>query len=269
MKEARVHRDGDQGRSIDAERQKAMRDGRAVRQAAARKRSRSCRGSAAAWCCCGAALAAHTPNTVDSDAAAQAKGRHSMKHAYACVPSRASVTSVTICMAAFAARWYLDAASLRHLGASPMSGCSSITRPQIPLLFNWTPSLPYRVAWLQTVKRDFARGDYVVFSFAGTAGESHYPGLGARRSSRSSRALPGDRVTVDGSRGVRQRRARRGCKAAHFRWAASRAHRRRGDRRRAISTCREPTRTASIPGIGRVAWFAATRSSARRSRLLA
>jgi conjugal transfer pilin signal peptidase TrbI len=41
--------------------------------------------------------------------------------------------------------------------------------PRVPILFNWTPSLPYRVAWLQHGPHPLQRGDFIVFSFAGEA----------------------------------------------------------------------------------------------------
>jgi conjugal transfer pilin signal peptidase TrbI len=68
--------------------------------------------------------------------------------------------------------------------------------PKIPLLFNWTPSLPYRVAWLESGPRNFARGDYVVFSFSGTAGDTHYPGLRRQAFFKIIKGLPGDEVAV-------------------------------------------------------------------------
>ena len=34
--------------------------------------------------------------------------------------------------------------------------------PRVPILFNWTPSLPYRVAWLQHGPHPLQRGDFIV-----------------------------------------------------------------------------------------------------------
>ena len=48
--------------------------------------------------------------------------------------------------------------------------------PRLPVLFNWTPSLPYRVALLVEDAGELHRGDYVVFAFAGAA-QANYPGL--------------------------------------------------------------------------------------------
>lgn len=39
--------------------------------------------------------------------------------------------------------------------------------PRVPLLFNWTPSLPYRVAWMQFGSRAPNRGDLIVFAYSG------------------------------------------------------------------------------------------------------
>lgn len=68
--------------------------------------------------------------------------------------------------------------------------------PRIPLLFNWTPSLPYRVAWLESGPRNFARGDYVVFSFSGSAGDIDYPGLRRQAFFKLIKGVPGDEVAV-------------------------------------------------------------------------
>ena len=69
--------------------------------------------------------------------------------------------------------------------------------PRLPLLFNWTPSLPYRVAWLQYNHRTLHRGDFIIFSFAGEA-QTRYPGLRGQPFFKIVRGLPGDVVTVAG-----------------------------------------------------------------------
>lgn len=69
--------------------------------------------------------------------------------------------------------------------------------PRLPILFNWTGSLPYRVALVRHGPQPLARGDYIVFSFAGEAAES-YPGLRGQPFFKQVRGLPGDRVTVQG-----------------------------------------------------------------------
>lgn len=69
--------------------------------------------------------------------------------------------------------------------------------PRVPLLFNWTPSLPYRVALLQYGTRTLQRGDYVVFAFEGEA-RTAYPGLNGQPFFKRVRGLPGDTVTVTG-----------------------------------------------------------------------
>ena len=47
--------------------------------------------------------------------------------------------------------------------------------PRVPVLFNWTPSLPYSVALVNYGPHALQRGDYIVFAFAGEA-RSTYPG---------------------------------------------------------------------------------------------
>jgi conjugal transfer pilin signal peptidase TrbI len=69
--------------------------------------------------------------------------------------------------------------------------------PRVPVLFNWTPSLPYRVAWLQHGPHQLQRGDFIVFSFAGEA-QHRYPGLHGQPFFKIVRGLPGDSVTVSG-----------------------------------------------------------------------
>jgi conjugal transfer pilin signal peptidase TrbI len=69
--------------------------------------------------------------------------------------------------------------------------------PRLPLLFNWTPSLPYRVAWLQARPAQLRRGDFIVYTFDGIA-QAHYPGLRAQPFFKQVRGLPGDEITVEG-----------------------------------------------------------------------
>lgn len=69
--------------------------------------------------------------------------------------------------------------------------------PRLPVLFNWTGSLPYRVALVRYGPHSLARGDYIVFSFSGDA-QASYPGLHGQPFFKQVRGLPGDRVTVEG-----------------------------------------------------------------------
>lgn len=68
--------------------------------------------------------------------------------------------------------------------------------PIIPLLFNWTPSLPYHVAWLER-GAPVGRGDYVLYSFDGPAG-AIYPGLRRQPFFKRIAGEAGDPVRVDG-----------------------------------------------------------------------
>jgi conjugal transfer pilin signal peptidase TrbI len=68
--------------------------------------------------------------------------------------------------------------------------------PRLPLLFNWTPSLPYRVALMAPAPRELHRGDFIVFAFAGDAVQD-YPGLAGQPFFKIVRGLPGDRITVE------------------------------------------------------------------------
>lgn len=67
--------------------------------------------------------------------------------------------------------------------------------PRVPLLFNWTPSLPCRVAWLLHPAGPLQRGDYIVYLFEGEA-QARYPGLRGQPFFKIVRGLPGDAVAV-------------------------------------------------------------------------
>ena len=69
--------------------------------------------------------------------------------------------------------------------------------PRIPLLFNWTPSLPYHVAWLKGPKVAYGRGDLIVFAFEGDA-RRNYPGLDGQPFFKRVRGIAGDRITING-----------------------------------------------------------------------
>ena len=68
--------------------------------------------------------------------------------------------------------------------------------PRLPLLFNWTGSLPCHVAWLRDRPASIERGDLVVFALDGEARQT-YPGLHGQPFFKIVRGVPGDRVTVD------------------------------------------------------------------------
>lgn len=67
--------------------------------------------------------------------------------------------------------------------------------PRVPLLVNWTPSLPYHVALMQFQHHPVQRGDLIVFAFAGAA-QTHYRGLRGQPFFKRVRGMPGDVVTV-------------------------------------------------------------------------
>lgn len=70
--------------------------------------------------------------------------------------------------------------------------------PHLPILFNWTPSLPYTVALMHYgMQPALQRGDFIVYAFAGDA-QRHYPGLRAQPFFKQVKGIPGDRVTVMG-----------------------------------------------------------------------
>lgn len=70
-------------------------------------------------------------------------------------------------------------------------------RPQLPLLFNLTPSLPHHLVWLRRDGAALQRGDLLVYRFEGEAA-SDRPGLRGQPFFKVLRGLPGDVVTVSG-----------------------------------------------------------------------
>ncbi len=70
--------------------------------------------------------------------------------------------------------------------------------PVLPVLFNWTPSLPYKVAAVNYWSSSLSRGDLVVYSFEGPAGDGAYPGLRHQALFKRVAGVAGDVVTVQG-----------------------------------------------------------------------
>ena len=70
--------------------------------------------------------------------------------------------------------------------------------PVLPLLFNWTPSLPHKVALVDFRSSSVDRGDLVVYAFEGPAGEKAYPGLRHQALFKRVAGVAGDVVTVQG-----------------------------------------------------------------------
>ena len=93
------------------------------------------------------------------------------------------------------ARWYLYVPVFAVWGFAYARVFIDPT-PRVPVLFNWTPSLPYSVALVQYGPHTLRRGDYVVFAFAGEA-QAAYPGLHGQPFFKIVRGMPGDAVTVE------------------------------------------------------------------------
>ena len=68
--------------------------------------------------------------------------------------------------------------------------------PVVPVLINWTPSVPYRVVYVDYFDRSLGRGDLIVYTFEGQAAERDYPGLRHQPFFKRIAGLPGDAVTV-------------------------------------------------------------------------
>lgn len=69
--------------------------------------------------------------------------------------------------------------------------------PHVPLLFNWTPSLPYRVLWLRSGTPTLKRGELILYRFEGPA-KRLTPGLRGQPFLKRIRGVPGDTVSVQG-----------------------------------------------------------------------
>lgn len=93
-------------------------------------------------------------------------------------------------------RWYLYLPIFAIWGLAYLRLFVDAT-PRLPVLFNWTPSLPYKVALLHNGTSALHRGDFVVFAFAGE-GSNQYPGLAGQPFFKIVRGLPGDTISVAG-----------------------------------------------------------------------
>lgn len=69
--------------------------------------------------------------------------------------------------------------------------------PRLPLVFNWTPSLPYHVALAHYQPQAVHRGEYVMFRFDGPE-QLRRPGLHAQPFFKQIAGVPGDRIEVHG-----------------------------------------------------------------------
>jgi conjugal transfer pilin signal peptidase TrbI len=70
--------------------------------------------------------------------------------------------------------------------------------PVLPVLFNWTASLPYRIVLVDHRHAPLVRGDLIVYAFDGEAAERDYPGLKRQPFFKRIVGVAGDVVTVDG-----------------------------------------------------------------------
>lgn len=115
------------------------------------------------------------------------------------MPRAAGIGSAQLCetLRHVRRRWYVYA-PLALIWALAYVRVFVDPTPRIPLLFNVTPSLPYRVAWLAPIEAQaLRRGEFVLYRFDGPA-VADYPGLARQPFFKVVRGLPGDAVTVDG-----------------------------------------------------------------------
>lgn len=105
------------------------------------------------------------------------------------------VTGLRLLVTDLRRRWYLFAAVLAIWVLAVVRLFVHHT-PVLPLLFNWTPSIPYHVVWVDYRDRTLARGDFVVYGFAGQAAERDFPGLRQQPFFKRIAGVAGDVVTV-------------------------------------------------------------------------
>jgi conjugal transfer pilin signal peptidase TrbI len=69
--------------------------------------------------------------------------------------------------------------------------------PMLPLLFNWTDSMPYHVAVVRYGSGSYAKGDLIVYSFAG-AEAARLPGLAGQPLFKQIAGVAGDVISLQG-----------------------------------------------------------------------
>ena len=68
--------------------------------------------------------------------------------------------------------------------------------PILPLVFNWSSSLPYVVAYADFDAGSYKRGDLILYSFHGPAGQGDFPELKDQPFFKRVVGTPGDTITV-------------------------------------------------------------------------
>lgn len=94
-------------------------------------------------------------------------------------------------------RWYLFAvlALIWLLAAMRLFVHHS---PMLPVMVNWTPSIPHHLVYVDYSGLPLARGDLVVYAFEGEAARRDFPGLKDQPFFKRIAGVPGDTVTVVG-----------------------------------------------------------------------
>jgi conjugal transfer pilin signal peptidase TrbI len=66
----------------------------------------------------------------------------------------------------------------------------------LPLRFNWTPSLPYTLVWVERSSRPMSRGEFVIYRFVGPGGDGAQRGLKDQALFKQVAGLPGDVIAI-------------------------------------------------------------------------
>jgi conjugal transfer pilin signal peptidase TrbI len=92
-------------------------------------------------------------------------------------------------------RWYLFAA-LALIWVLASMRVFVHHAPLLPLMVNWTPSIPYRLVYVDYNDRALSRGDLIVYAFEGEAAHQGFPGLKDQPFFKRIVGVAGDTVTV-------------------------------------------------------------------------
>ena len=69
--------------------------------------------------------------------------------------------------------------------------------PILPIMFNWSDSLPFNVVVVDSLRGPYHRGDLIVFAFRGPAVAAGRPGLNGQALLKYVAGVAGDAITVN------------------------------------------------------------------------
>ena len=93
-------------------------------------------------------------------------------------------------------RWYVPYLLLLVIWAVASIRLFGNVIPDLPIRFNWTPSLPYKVVWVERSSRPLVRGEFVIYRFVGAGGDGDQRALKDQALFKQVAGVPGDVVTT-------------------------------------------------------------------------